>query len=397
MQEKIYDVIVVGCGPAGNTLAYQLARKEKTVLMLEKKYLPRNKTCAGGISRKTLMEIPYSIDPVIERKIVGSYITNRGKVLIYRRLSGAGVMVNRDSFDHFMTTKAIDAGAELREMCHFLEYDLSDNHIKVHCNSRSYKCRVLVGADGAYSKVRKQLHPDRKVKYAIAIETKIYPGQKNIDLLNSNTMFDFAAISAGYGWIFPKKDHFNVGVYRAEKRSDNIDMKKSLLQFTSRNPVLCSDTKLELKSFPIPVRAVAPELAKNNVVLIGDAAGLGDGLYGEGIYYAVRSGKIAAETIQNYLAGKGALSDYNHKMLNMRRNLFFSRLMAKLFYLMPRFGFQCMIRSKMVNDFFAGVLTGRITPSRCFLYTVCTMPFWPWMTRYEPVTNSMFGKDRDNM
>jgi flavin-dependent dehydrogenase len=85
-----YDVIIVGCGPSGNTLAFQWVSRGRSVLLLEKEILPRRKVCGGGLSRKAILELPYSVHPVYERTIESVLLTHSDGQVLVKSLEGAG-------------------------------------------------------------------------------------------------------------------------------------------------------------------------------------------------------------------------------------------------------------------------------------------------------------------
>lgn len=385
-----FDAVVAGCGPAGNTVGYRLAAAGATVLMLEREALPRHKVCGGGLSRKTLRELPYPVTPVVEREIGGAYIAYRGSQPIYCRQEGIGAMVQRSTFDAFMTAKAVEAGATLWERCSFQRYESRDGLVTVHTDRGQVTARVLVAADGVHSQVRKQLYPSARPRLVPAIEALLVPEAGVLEQVGENCIFDLGIITAGYAWVFPKRDHLNVGLYRFAKRRDNLAMKALLEGFIERYRILRGRSEARVKSFVIPVRPVAARLAKDNVVLVGDAAGVGEAFYGEGIYYAVKSGNLAAAAVLSYLGGRGSLSDYDRSIRGLRRDLFFSRLTATLFYLSPSRGFRSAVRHRRVHELFSGVIAGTVSPGRCLLTFILLAPYWLLGPKMDPVHSSLF-------
>ena len=358
--------------------------------MLERERLPRHKVCGGGLSRKTLRELPYPVTPVVEREVAGAYIAYRGSQPIYCRQPGIGAMVQRSAFDAFMTQKATEAGAALWEGRSYQGHESRDGVVLVHTDRGTATARVLVGADGVHSQVRKRLYPDARPKLVPAIEALLVPGAGVLEQLGENCIFDLGIIPAGYAWVFPKGDHLNIGLYRFAKRRDNLAMKALLESFMDRYRILRDRREAKVKSFVIPVRPVAARLAKDNVVLVGDAAGVGEAFYGEGIYYAVRSGNLAAAAVLSYLNARGALSAYDRAMRGLRRDLLFSRLTARLFYLSPRLGYRYGVRSQVVTDLFAGVILGTVTPTRCLPMFLLLAPYWLLSRKMEPVPSPLF-------
>jgi flavin-dependent dehydrogenase len=223
-----------------------------------------------------------------------------------------------------------------------------------------------------------------------AIEALLVPQAGVLEQLGENCIFDLGIIPAGYAWVFPKRDHLNIGLYRFAKRRDNLAMKALLEGFIQRYRILRGGSQAGVKAFVIPVHPVAAKLAKDNVVLVGDAAGVGEAFYGEGIYYAVKSGNLAAAAVLSYLGGRGALLDYDRSMRALRRDLFFSRLSAMLFYLSPSRAFRSAVRNRGVIELFSGVIAGTVSPGRCLLTFLMLAPYWLLGPKMDPVHSSLF-------
>ncbi len=381
-----FDVVVAGCGPAGNTVAYRLATAGARVLMLDGERLPRHKVCGGGLSRKTLAELPFSVAPVVEREVAGAFIAYGGAEAVYCAQPGIGAMVQRHAFDAFMAGRAVAAGAALWDGCALEGFESRTAGVAITTARGPVTARVLVGADGVYSRVRRGLYPGARAMVVPAIEALVATSPQSLAALGERCVFDLGAIPAGYAWVFPKGDHFNVGLYRFAKRRDNLAMRALLERFVASCPILRDHGEVRVKALVIPVRPVAARLACNNVVLVGDAAGVGDAFYGEGIYYAVRSANLAAGAIAGYLGGSAPLAAYDRTMRGLRRQLLAARLTARLFYLSPRLAYRYAVRKPAVNGLFAGVIGGSVTPTRCLVAFLLRAPRWLLSRAAPPAT-----------
>ena len=381
----MHDAIIVGCGPAGNTLAWRLAGRGFKALMIEKANLPRPKTCAGGLSRKTLQELPFPVDEVIERRVTGAWLTFRGETFLHKRMPGAGATVDRARLDQFMTGQAVAAGAELREGVEFQSFEPNRDSVLVRTSAGEFAGRFLIGADGAASRVRRLLYPAERPQTAQAIETDLFPPAEALEALGDNALFDFGALPGGYGWIFPKRDRFSVGLLRVRRVGDARNLNARLEEFIARHGVLRRGRIARARAWPIPVRPVARRLAAGRVLLVGDAAGFGEAFFGEGIFNAVRSAHMAYDALRAALEeGRPAEESYNASVATIRRELFFARLTARLFYAAPKFSYDHLVRNRWVNGLFSRLIAGRTSPMRCFLETLFLCPLWALAPRQKP-------------
>ena len=386
-----FDVVVVGCGPAGATAAYRLASAGARVLMLEKEALPRDKVCGGGVSAKAIREAPFPLLPVVERHARSALVAYGGASAVPCERPGIGGMTRRAVLDSFMTGKAVAAGAVLRERSAFEGFEQHGDALEVRTSGGTVAARVLVGADGVHSRVRRQLFPGPAPPAVAAVEALLWPAPGMLEVVGDTCVFDLGAIPGGYGWIFPKRDHLNVGLYRFVKRPDNVDMRALLEGYIARTPVLRSYERIAVKGYPIPVRPVAPRLASRGVVLVGDAAGVADPLFGEGIYFAIRSGNLAADAIAAALEGRASLAAYDRAMRGLRFDLAAARLAARLLYASPRLGFRFGVRDPLVCRLFMGVIEGAVSPARALAGMAALVPHMLVARPTPPVDSPIFA------
>jgi geranylgeranyl reductase family protein len=311
---SIADVLMIGAGPAGAITAYFLAKAGVNVQILEKARFPRQKTCGGGLTHRAFREIPFEIDPLIHQTVTWGYVGVNGSH--YQTIHGnypISYLIDRPSFDAFLLQKAIDQGAK----CNFGERCRSvtqmGDRVQVESDGRTYQGRYLVGADGVHSRVASELGllPNRPT--SLAHEARIAFSPQNTNGFTDAITFDFGALASGYAWIFPKRDHLNVGVFRSwpGKRTD----KNQLESFIKKHPGLSQADVQDRRAYPIPLGIRYKRLHKGNALLVRDAANLADPWLGEGLYYAISSGKLAAEEILDHLRTESPdLSGYTQKI-----------------------------------------------------------------------------------
>jgi len=212
----IHDVIVVGTGPAGAVLAYLLAKRGLDVLILERETLPRYKTCGGGLTLKAIQNLPFDVNAVLEHKAVGGIVTYAGQQLLKVEIGWpAAWLVMRDRFDHYLVQQAVLAGARLVEGVKVSGVEQRGDRMVVTTTQGELHAQLLAGADGVNSIVARSvgLIPNREVGVALEAELAVPPA--SLDTQGAYATFDFGALPGGYGWIFPKRDHLSVGVFKA--------------------------------------------------------------------------------------------------------------------------------------------------------------------------------------
>ncbi|NQV01315.1 MAG: geranylgeranyl reductase family protein, partial [Bacteroidia bacterium] len=312
------DVIIAGAGPAGTMAAYELARKGADVLILEKARFPRYKVCGGGLTRKILDEIPFDITPVIEREIVEvrfSYLSSN----LFTKTSPDPLILctMREKLDQFLLNKAITAGARILYDKHISALHQESAGLGIQTRNITFRSRVVIGADGASSIVARSSGLRNDLRPGIAWEAEMDAAEEELEQYGHTVFLDWGSFPGGYGWIFPKHDHFSVGVGGPASLSRHLKIYSE--QFIQASGIRFTAIR-SLKAWPIPVKIRKGPFHSGQVLVAGDAAGLTDPLTGEGISYAIRSGKLAGRAVLGYLQGNsGSLASYseeiNHELM----------------------------------------------------------------------------------
>jgi menaquinone-9 beta-reductase len=288
----IEDIVIVGGGPAGAYCALELAKRGIYATILDHSH-PREKACGGGISSLTLEKFPfleqfrlYGGSPK-NLKIISC--TNSQTIMEQQ----SGFNISRLFLDQQILKMAIESGAKLvNEKIVNVERNQNFWHIKF--GEQSIKSRILVGADGVNSIVRKNMiEPISSQNLAMAY------GYLVTGLENGPTTIKFIAEVPGYIWIFPRGNHSCIGIGSELRYGGSF--KKILNKFISS---YCPEIKILSKFAALLPSATDSKFftlpcCGDNWLLVGDAAGHVDPVTGGGILYALWSGKLAAEVIAN--------------------------------------------------------------------------------------------------
>ena len=382
------DVLIVGAGPAGSFLGYLLARAGLKVTIIDKATFPRDKVCGGGISNKTLELLPFDISPVVQRRVTGAFLTYQNRDTVVKDMDDrGGAAVHRSEFDDFLLQKAICAGAQFHGDTSFVKAEKASDGVVVTTGRGALKARYVVGADGVFSQVRQSVFGRGLVTYVPAVEALVSVTPDRAERIGNRVLFDFGAMPRGYGWIFPKKDHLNVGVFSIYPTKS---IKTDLAQFMRLYGILDSPLNVKHLGFSIPLRNKRREFERDNVLLLGDAAGFAESFYGEGIYYALKSSLVAAEALATGFdrPSERAYSELIKKQI--QPDLTYSEMNARMFFPIQAFGFYRMVRNEHVNYYFSELIAGRVGHKECFYKTILTSPCWLLSRRLEKYSAAPF-------
>ena len=315
------DVIIAGGGPAGSMAAYFLAEKGIQVILLEKSTFPKYKVCGGGLTHKILNEIPFSLLPVIETTIYAVRFSCNFREVFFRESKDPIMYCTmRGELDNFLLQKAKEMGSAVKMNQQVTKFTEEDNGISVYTKEQVFRTKILIGAEGATGIVARTAGLHAHLNHGMAWEAEIKSDPDDLARYSQTVFLDWGTFPGGYAWIFPKKDHFSIGVGGPASLSKDMLsyyelFQKSLVQDVN-SPVIRFSETLSMKAWPIPVRMKKSKFHSGSVLVTGDAAGLGDPLTGEGIFYAIRSGRIAAEVCSDFLSGRTRTLDPYTQQIN---------------------------------------------------------------------------------
>lgn len=329
----MYDVAIVGAGPAGSAAAMKLGKAGLRVVLLEKNKLPRSKTCGGGVTHRARKLLAFDISSVVEREFFSAKITLSSSNLSVevRRDKPLISMTTRASFDHFLVAAAQNAGCEIREEAEVHSVSVGNNQVTLQTTSGPVTAGFAVAADGVNSAVSKAAGWKENRLLVPAIEGELYLSDKEMALHAEAARFDFDASPHGYAWLFPKKDHLSIGILSV--RRGNIGLNRLFRQYL-KSLGINDIQKKELHGAVIPMAPRQDGFARDRVILVGDSAGFADPVTAEGIYFAIKSGQLAARAlISSDLNARRAVTLYEKVIREtILSELSAARVLSKVLY-----------------------------------------------------------------
>ena len=302
------------------------------MLLLDRTDFPRRKACAGGLTIKTIRALRYPVDPVIlsaAHDLSVSYRMRHQKIL--RGIDPICHFVERASFDQFCLQQTLAAGADFKIVKRIDGIEETDRFVSISIDGGVIRAAFLVGADGAHSRVRRLTGRFPHIRSGFAVEASIQ-GSLPEDMCMG---FDFSRVPGGYGWVFPKADHVNVGLY-TQQAGIRLS-RRSLSDYVAEK--LENAALKGISGHPLGLGGWRYRPGRGRCLLVGDAAGMVDPLLGEGLFNAVVTGQLAAAAIWQALnTSDDACRRYTDLLLPIRRELQFAEAVAAVFYRLPGAG-----------------------------------------------------------
>lgn len=335
MRER-FDIVVAGCGPAGATCAGRAAELGLSVVALERARFPRSKPCAAGLTEVALTLLGDDAD-LVAHDTVRRVTIELGRISVVWETDAPLLRTTtRKELDTLLVGRAVEAGARLEFGAAVSEMSLERDFVAVKAGGRVFSGRFLVGADGPRSAVgRLSGRPAQRLNGAAYL--RVFPGTATeLERFRGHVIFDPTVVRRGYGWVFPKRDHLNIGVF--SQLPTGRWLIDDLRAFVTSMGV--ESWGLEgpyAASIPAGARGDAP--GRGRVLLVGDAAGLADPITGEGISFAMASGCAAAEAVARSLnAPEVAAREYLSRLRSevLPQLMRFSRVGNLMYPLGPR-------------------------------------------------------------
>ncbi len=336
-----YDLIICGAGPAGAIAATIAAKAGLSVALIEKYLLPRHKTCGGGIP----MVANGWVQTLVPEACVEANVTAMRHTWKFEEavIAPANLgtperplsvwMVQRSIFDHALVQQAAQAGAIVRDGLAVKSVEVAGDRVTVRARPFSpaentaqddeffATANYVIGADGANGVTAKSagLRNQKSMAIAMEIELPYEWGTGHPDLRPEIAHLEYGAVPQGYAWIFPKADHLNIGAglfssrHQDARRERQIpaQLKQVILDYISAMQLPAPPDQLPFHAHPLPTWNGKEPLntPDGRILLAGDAAGLINPFFGDGILHALRSGQMAAEAIV-----EGCAQDYSDRI-----------------------------------------------------------------------------------
>ncbi|NTW68404.1 MAG: geranylgeranyl diphosphate reductase [Chlorobiaceae bacterium] len=314
-----YDVAVIGGGPSGAVAAAELAKAGISTILIERNF-ENVKPCGGAIPLGLIEEFGIP-DGLVEKKLSRMKARSpKGRVIEMNMPNGYVGMVRREKFDRYLRTEAEKAGVTVVEALVKTITSSAEGFLIKTLNDKVAPITAtrIIGADGANSKTADELHfPPNELK-VIAMQQR-FRYTPSIEKFSNivEIWFDGEVSPDFYGWIFPKADHLAIGTGTEDNRHNIKALQQRFVEKIgiTDKPYLDEAAKIPMK----PRKSFTQEKA----ILIGDAAGLVTPANGEGIFFAMRSGKLGAQAMIAHLKNGAPLANYEKEFRKLYAPIFF--------------------------------------------------------------------------
>jgi geranylgeranyl reductase family protein len=279
------------------------------VLLLDRARFPRDKPCGGGLTIRAVRQLPFSVDPVVE-DVVDCVELGVGYKRRYERTSAKTLilMTQRSRLDAHLAERAAEAGAEFRDGTKVVRVEADDHGVIVE----GIRADVVIGADGANGVTARTLGLCERPAHGVALEGNLSHDDLDADRYRGRIVIEIGTVRGGYGWVFCKGDHVNVGVGGWEYEGPRL---RAHLHRLCSAYGLPEERLQGLRGFRLPIARPGSRLARGRALVVGDAAGLVDPFSGDGIHEAFLSARLASDAVLDLLAGNVAdLTPYETRL-----------------------------------------------------------------------------------
>ena len=379
------DVVIAGAGPSGATAAYYCAKAGLDVVLIDKDLFPRQKPCGGGlcphIKRFKFIDdkffsVPSNRSTLFSPSMKESMDYDPGRPIFYQ--------VEREEFDNHICEKAQEAGAEFIQGTTVKSVERKAEGMLINTDRGFFKADIVLGATGVFGPVAKYVRKQNGLpprwsnsELAFSLVTEIPIGEKEVVKRYGEErrvlMHFLEYVYGGYGWVFPKKEKVNIGMGTYLDVIKSYGTKKAFNRYIK---LLVEDGFLP-KKLPdyrplggmFPYNGPLPSSVCDNVMLLGDAAGFVSPLSGEGIFFAMDSGRLAAKTLRaafkrGDLSKSALLSYHDVCMREWGKDLQFLASLHPTLINNAERSVRYAARDPKLKDMFADVMTFNQSPRK---------------------------------
>jgi geranylgeranyl reductase family protein len=379
----MFDLIVVGAGPAGSSAARLAGKLGLETLLLEQEEFPRYKACGGAVTGQALSYLDFDLPfHLREATIFAMRVHYEGRSIEVRGENPLAVMVSRSAFDALLLEKARESGISVRMGETVRGLEEKENAVEVFTDQGAYEAAFVIVAEGAHGMLKYDIRrKDRKDEYGVCLVAEIENEDTSQEYPQDAIDVHFGIGGMGYGWVFSHGEYCSVGIGGL---ASSLHSPKETMAGFLRDRGFAPDHRMT--GHVIPLGGIRRILASRRILLAGDAAGFVDSFTGEGIAYAIRSGQIAAGVIDGSLSSSGDSEELRRYETiceeEFGANLRYSLLLARLMHRFPGVFFRLLAGNQEVTDNFARVATAEWTYQRYLRWLMPRVP--KYLVRRQP-------------
>lgn len=308
------SVLVVGAGPSGLTVAKECQKRGlKTIVIEEHAEIGKPVNCTGILSVDGIKETGLKVESITLNKVKGARIFSpQNEEIVVKRSEPVAYILERDKLDRLLAQEALEAGVEIFTETSLLDARNETIFVKKKGRGEIIKSKIIVGADGPYSKTRTLMGvtiPKEKFVHAYQFRVK------------GNFEKDFVEVHLGsfakgyFAWVAPENEE----MARIGLAVNEGNVRKSFEEFEKKLGI--SGEKCDMCSALIPCGEPFRQIVKNNIMLVGDAAGEAKATTGGGIITGILAAKECAKTIHEHFTNKAPLENYQKNLQDLNKEL----------------------------------------------------------------------------